>query len=348
MLKSINDLRRKLMHRITKNIGVSHISKNIDLTKKVKIKKILICRPNHRLGNLLLITPLIQEVIAIFPDCEIDLFIKGNLGPILYKNYENVNRIIKLPRKPFEHLINYCIAWISIKKGHYDLVINGDKNSSSGRLSTQIANSKYKVFGDVKKDIQLKYKDYEHTAKYPIYILRDYLTMLGFIENDMQIPTLNLKLSPFEISEGLKILRKLVNNEKKTICVFTYATGNKCYSEFWWTKFYERLKTECKDYNIIEVLPIENVSQIAFKAPTFYSKDIREIGSVMANTKLFIGADSGIMHLASSSQTTTVGLFSVTNQIKYQPYGNNSVAINTNVSDTNECIKIINRILIND
>jgi ADP-heptose:LPS heptosyltransferase len=41
----------------------------------------------------------------------------------------------------------------------------------------------------------------------------------------------------------------------------------------------------------------ENVSQIAFKSPTFYSKDIREIGAVIANTEIFIGADSGIMHL---------------------------------------------------
>jgi hypothetical protein len=38
----------------------------------------------------------------------------------------------------------------------------------------------------------------------------------------------------------------------------------------------------------------ENVSQIAFK-PTFYSKDIREIGAVIANTEIFIGADSGII-----------------------------------------------------
>jgi hypothetical protein len=29
----------------------------------------------------------------------------------------------------------------------------------------------------------------------------------------------------------------------------------------------------------------KNVSQIAFKSPTFYSKDIREIGAVIANTK---------------------------------------------------------------
>jgi hypothetical protein len=66
---------------------------------------------------------------------------------------------------------------------------------------------------------------------------------------------------------------------------------------------YDRLKAEYSNYNIIEVLPVENVSQIGFKAPTFYSKDVREIGALMANTEVFIGGDSGIMHLASASKS---------------------------------------------
>jgi ADP-heptose:LPS heptosyltransferase len=47
------------------------------------VEKILICRPNPRLGNQLLITPLVQDVIAT--DCEIDLFVNGGLAPIILK-----------------------------------------------------------------------------------------------------------------------------------------------------------------------------------------------------------------------------------------------------------------------
>lgn len=335
------------MHSVTKNIGNSHVDRNINLTVKVEINRVLICRPNHRLGNQLLITPLLQEVIATFPQCKIDLFVKGNLAPTLFRNYENINHIIRLPKKPFKHLIKYIQGWISIKKNHYDFVINVVKNSSSGRLSAHFANSKYKFFGD-DDETQPKYKDHEHVAKRPVYNFRNYLTKLGFPKNDKQIASLHLKLSPFEIAEGQKILKRLVNNEKKTICLYTYATGDKCYSEFWWAKFYERLKTEYQNHNIIEVLPIENISKISFKAPTFYSKDIRQIGSFIANTEVFISADSGIMHLASSVQTPTVGLFSVTDAETYRPYNNNSVGINTNNCDTDECIKILNKILLNN
>jgi len=330
ILKSINIARRFLMHSITKNIGTSNFDQNIDPNNKIKVKRVLICRPNARLGNLLLLTPLIQEVTATFPECKIDLFVKGSLAPVLFKNYRNIDHVIHLPGKPFKHFIKYIQAWTALRKNNYDIVINVSKSSSSGKLSTQFANAKYKFSGDFNEDLKLKYNDYEHMAKYPVYNFRNYLDKLGFVKNDQPIPSLNLRLSFFEIANGKKLLKKIVNNEKETICLFTYATGNKCYSESWWEDLYQRLLIEFPNHNIIEVLPKENVSQIGFKAPTYYSRNLRKIGALIANTQLFIGADSGMMHLASAVLTPTVGLFSITDQNMYQPYNNNSIAINTN------------------
>lgn len=345
ILKKINNFRRDLMRGLTKNIGSSHGDVSADFSPAMQVKKVLICRPNHRLGNLLLITPLLQEVTATFPGCKIDLFVKGGLAPIVFKNYRNIDRIIQLPRKPFSNLFQYLKGWIDLKRKKYDLVINASRCSSSGRLSAQLANSKIKFFGDPSDDFQPKSKNQQHIAKYPIYSLRHYLSKLGFLKRNKKIASLCLKLSESEIAEGRKKLNELVKNDKKTICIFTYATGHKCYSKCWWQPFYERLKKECPDYNIVEVLPVENISMIEFEAPSFYSKDIREIGSFIANTTLFIGADSGIMHLASAAGTPTIGLFSVTNENAYKPYGNNSLAINTNTSSQDECMQIIQKTL---
>jgi ADP-heptose:LPS heptosyltransferase len=334
------------MRSITKNIGSSPINSSLALPPKDEIKRVLISRPNQRLGNLLLITPLVQEVTATFPKCTIDLFVKGGLAPVLFENYENINLIIELPKKPFKNLIQYFKVWKTIQKQHYDLVINVDQNSSSGRLSTRIARAKYNFFGDLSGDNAIKHEDYVHIAKYPIYNFRSYLTQLGYEKTEHPIPSLDLKLTALEIEEGKKIVADIVKNKKKTFCIFTYATGEKCYSESWWESVYEKLKTAFPDYNIIEVLPVENISMISFKAPTFYSKDVREIGAVIANTHAFIGADSGIMHLASAVHTPTVGLFSVSNINKYKPYNNNSITVDTNISGAeNMCIKALNEIL---
>lgn len=347
ILYKVNQFRRDLMSSLTKNIGKQKTENNIILADKSEIKHILICRPNGRLGNLLLITPLIQEVTDTFPACKIDLFVKGKLASIVFENYKTINKIIYLPKKPFKSLLEYAKAWILIRNKAYDMVINVDQNSSSGRLAVRFSKAKHKFYGDLNGELAVQKNDYDHIAKYPVYNFQCYLTKLGLPAKNKTVAPLDLKLTSQELHNGKKILELLANPLKRTICIFTYATGIKCFSKEWWEDFYYKLKAEYQNYNIIEILPIENVSQIGFKAPTYYSKDIREMGSVLANVDLFIGADSGIMHLASSVQTTTIGLFSVSNLKKYQPYHNGSVGIDIKKCTQIQYFKIINSILEN-
>lgn len=345
-LKYINSIRRKIMGRLTKNVGKSQSVPAKDVKDLNSIKRILIIRPNHRLGNLLLITPLLQDVEASFPHSKIDILAKGGVSPILFKNYKTIETIVQLPRKPFKALLDYIKKVFCIKK-QYDLVINVDCNSSSGRLFTKYSNAKYKVFGDVSEAVKLKYMDYKHIAKEPVYAFREFLELSGFKGClDHLMPVLDIKLTPEELAKGKQLLRNIIKNDKQTICIFTFATGNKCYTTQWWSLFYNRLKKEyANTYNIVEVLPVENVSQIDFEAPIYYSKELREIAAFIANTVLFVGADSGMMHLASASKTPTAGLFSVTKIDKYSPYGNKSLSIDTNTTTMEEWITTINEML---
>lgn len=341
----VNDFRRKVMYGLTKNIGKSNMKKALARKSQVEIKKILIIRPNHRLGNLLLTTPLIQEIIDTFPNSQIDILVKGNLAPILYENFTNITDYIVLPRKPFKELITYAKVWLSVKFKTYDLVINAVKDSSSGKLLTGFANAKLKVFDDIDDDYELKVPDSFHIAKNPVYALRVYLSKLGYPKNERPIPLLDMKLDSNEIEAGRDILNNLVKNNAKTICIYTFATGFKCHSKEWWKAFYNQMKTTFKDYNIIEVLPIENVSQIDFQTTSYYSKDLREMASVIENTVLFIGADCGVMHLAAATKTPVIGLFSQGKIEKYKPYGNSNVAIDTSKRSIEDCIKEAETIL---
>ncbi|MFV0540254.1 MAG: glycosyltransferase family 9 protein [Aestuariibaculum sp.] len=344
---NINRIRRRIMYRLTKSVGSSYQEPNKGELNHGDFKNILIIRPNHRLGNQLLLTPLVQEVIDTFPDCEIDLFVKGGVAFPVFKNYPQVKNIIALPKKPFNHLIKYAKCWFSIKKKSYDLVINGDKNSSSGKLLTNMAKTKLKIFGDVDNIIKTQYPDSTHISKYPIYNLRFTLEKLGFEKKEKPLPLLDIRLNSDEIKNGKTILDSVVKPDKKTICLFTNATGAKCYSEVWWHTFYSRLLKEYPDYHIIEMLPVENISKINFEAPHFYSKDIREMAGIIRNTSIFIAADNGVMHLASASLTPTIGFFLVTEQDVYGPYGNGSMPINTNQIHIEDWITAINSILKN-
>ena len=319
------------MPRLVGQVGVSLFEKHVDPSRQIPIKKILICRPNQRLGNLLLTTPLIQELELNFPNCEIDVIVKGPLAKTIFKSYKSINKVIILPRKPFKALIKYLRVWLSVYFKTYDLVINAVDGSSSGRLLTKTAKAPYKIFGDFDVENQKSRTDFIHISKRPIYNLRHYLTRVGHQSLTSKISCLDLKLTQDELKEGKKILNNLVGFKKPTIAIFTYATGPKCYSKSWWANLYELLvENFTNTHHILEILPVENVSQIDFKTKTYYSKDVREICSVIAHCKLFIGADSGMMHLASASKTKTVGLFSVTNKKEYGVYGNGSYNIDTN------------------
>jgi heptosyltransferase III len=331
------------MRSLTRGVGKSNSLPTGARQKPVVVQRVLICRPNHRLGNLLLITPLIQEVTAAFPGCKIDLLVKGGVAPIIFQGYDNIERIISLPKKPFKELLRYMRIWISLKRTRYDLAINVVKGSSSGRLATRFSNAAYKIFGD-ETVIDPGLPGHQHIARYPVYQLRNHLTAWGMTPRTATVP-LDIRLSTAERTKGQQLLHAITGNDRKTIALYTYATGDKCYSSAWWTTFYTRLTTEFPHYNVIEVLPIENISMLSFQAPTFYSKDIRAIAAFIAATAVFIGADSGIMHLAASSHAPTVGLFSITDPEAYQPYGHNSRGIDTRHSHIDQWIQILRDVL---
>jgi hypothetical protein len=94
------------------------------------------------------------------------------------------------------------------------------------------------------------------------------LTELGFPENTNSVPSLDLKLSAYELA--IKTVDEIVPAAKKNNIHFTYATDDKCYFTAWWDDFYAALLQEF-DYNIIEILPVENVSNLnlRFIAKTF-------------------------------------------------------------------------------
>lgn len=328
---------RGITHNIGKNTLLELSRSDLD-----SVRRVLICRPNNRLGNQLLVTPLVQEVENIFPNCTIDMFVRGGASTVLFENYDKVDRLIQLPKKPFKELFKYLKMWYDLRKFHYDLVINVDNDSSSGRLSTKFSRSRLKFFSDTVDELKNKYDDYSHIAKFPVYNLRHLLSQ----NIDKEIPLLDIRLSEAELTEGKKVLDNIVDKNKKTIAIYTFATGDKCYTEAWWQPVYDLLTTKyTSEYNIMEVLPIENVSQIGFKAPSYYSKDLREITSVVANCEIFVGADSGMMHLASAAKIPVVGLFSVTKIEKYTPYGNGSVAVDTNKVTPEQLMEQIDTVL---
>ena len=337
----------RIVDMLRKNI-VLLLTRRYDIMPNVinaPLKSILLVRPNHRLGNQLLLTPLLQEIEKIYPAARVSLLVKGNAAPAIFKSYK-FDKIFQLPRWPLREPVRYLIVLIQMLASKYDLAFNAVPGSSSGRLFTTWARAKVKFAGNHPSSLGLERNDAAHMGKLPVYAFRRLVFGIKARMTHDHVYRLDIKLTDRELIEGYDALRKLFNNGRPTIALYTYATRNKIYSSKWWHEFHDKLKNRYPGHNILEILPIENVSQLSFCIPSFYSSDIRAMASIIANSAVFIGADSGIMHLASSSGAPTVGLFKVTSVDTYAPYGNGSLAIDTTQVDMDTIVARIEGILI--
>src|SRR5690606_33092860 len=102
--------------------------------KPVPIRSVLVIRPNHRLGNQLLITPLLQELEEVLPEAKVDVWVKGGVAPVLFKEFKQVDNITLLPKKPLRQLLRYIKGWLRLRARRYDLVVNVVNHSSSGKI----------------------------------------------------------------------------------------------------------------------------------------------------------------------------------------------------------------------
>jgi heptosyltransferase-3 len=67
------------------------------------IHRVLISRPDHRLGNTVLVSALINEVEALYPGAEVDR-VGGDATDTIYSLLSGVHRVSAFPRKIARHL----------------------------------------------------------------------------------------------------------------------------------------------------------------------------------------------------------------------------------------------------
>ena len=62
-------------------------------------RRILIIRPNHRLGNNILMTPLLVELERMFPQARVDVLTGGGASHAVYQGYSRLGNFHALPAR---------------------------------------------------------------------------------------------------------------------------------------------------------------------------------------------------------------------------------------------------------
>ena len=143
--KRYSELRRRLVRRALRPWSRARDAATTLLggVDAAEVRGVLICRPNHRLGNLLLLTPLVCELQALFPRATVDIVLAGDHGAELFRGFPNVRRIYSLSRRMVRHPFATSHIALQIRREHYDLAIDPCETSQSSRLLVALARPRH-------------------------------------------------------------------------------------------------------------------------------------------------------------------------------------------------------------
>jgi ADP-heptose:LPS heptosyltransferase len=311
------------------------------LADTADVRRILIIRPNHRLGNNVLMTPLLTEIEALFPRARIDVLTGGGASHDLYAGFPQIASVHAFPAWSYIRPKEIVTVIRRVRREFYDLAIDPIPRSRSARLLLSLVNAQYKLgyrWGRRWRDAPLTHMANTHTApnhfgQVPVHLLR---SLYG--NASMPMPTLDLRLSESEKSIGKDLVHQTLGESSSPaqpglrvlrVGLYGAATGRKQFSIRWWSAFLDGLQRElgATPYELIELLPHDGRSTFVGCMPSLLSNRLRELGAVLSALDVFITADCGVMHLSSAAGTQTIGLFKVTDAVRYGPYGHGSTSI---------------------
>lgn len=272
-------------------------------------KTIAIIRPNHRLGNILMLTPLIDAIEKQWPDAQVDVIGGGRLDDI-FKAFPSVRDCIQAPQPAVQLLWHRSFR----KRLHhrYDVAINIEPESQSAKLIAKIV--------DAPSTVVPTSHHSAHMAIAPIAALSDCLPApLG-----PPWPRLSLRLSEQEKHQGKARLATTLSLDESSvplIGLYPFANKGRNYSPSWWTALITSLRQAMPQAHLIEILPAHSERLLRDADGHFLALDLRDFAARLSALDAVIASDGGVMHLASASGALTWGLFKVTDPKVYAPYG---------------------------
>lgn len=329
--KRIERYCKHFIKNILKGIIVPVPLKSEDFSLET-ISGILIVRQDSRLGNLVLMSPLLNGLKAAFPHAEVDVLISEGFEEILSGN-PYVDRIMVFEKKKARVLPwIYPLFIMNLRRNKYDLAIDvsdGYHFSFNNVLLTYLSGARYRLGydrGDARSFLNILAPLHPENT----YMSNALLGLAKFISPNVGEFPMTYYLSDADKIFADEWLRK--HNIMDFDSFFTIHPGGKG-KKRWATKNFAALldrineeigakivvisgKTEKDTVNIIKGL-----SKTQFEV--LENVKVGQMAAVIDRCNMFISGDTGPMHVSAALDRPTVGIFVSSNFHVYGPRGRN-------------------------
>ncbi|NOQ23088.1 MAG: hypothetical protein GQ565_10640 [Candidatus Aegiribacteria sp.] len=284
-----------------------------DTKLPLKPSRILVIRTDNRLGNLVLMEPLLRSLKVRFPLAELDILASDVFSELLESQGYNV---IKVDKKG--QIRNPAMFWSLIQKlriRSYDVAIDAAHPHSfslSGAVSTVLSGADCRISTDADDPSGW----YTNTvAEPPLYWHESRaLHLLGSVWDDWP------EWSPPEL-HPLNVL------ERNAAGLHVGASGNKRFP----IEHLEKLVDNICRRVILEVYWGSNEERkaaeyLGSRYPVAVMPELSVAGLIerIAGLRLFITPDNGPMHIASSVSVPVIALFRIDNMERFAPLSEGS------------------------
>jgi len=288
----------------------------------MKVESILIVSFSH-IGDVVLSTAVIPPLQRYFPDARISILVGPKSWEILWGDVRLNEIIIYDNKKQHKGLAGKLKLINELRNKNFDLVVDLRDSFWSrliganhwGMPSLQRFSQSYRELHAVDRYLDvLQINGVEHADSFPEIILQDYekqeaidfLTQNKVKPNDTIIGMhpgggWQYKLWPIERFAALSDFLSMRYGAK----ILVFAGPDE-----------KTLQSHIYDLMRIKPIMIENIS-------------LRRLAGLIQRCNLYIGNDTGPMHISAAVGTRVISMFGSTNAIRSGPYGNGHVIIST-------------------
>ncbi len=326
------------------------ITKNIVQTKNPK--NILIIRLSA-IGDVINVLPALRRLRTQYPDSKITWLVEDRASEIL-RGHPDVDEVIIYPRNKWQRgilKVNKSLKVISeslsfykqLRKNHYDLVIDFQGNLKSAVMNLITGSGNRLGFGNgyCKEFNYLSTQHHSYPAGKKIHRIEKNLSLL----KELDIETKFLRPALPVTKNDKEYISNFINkNADPSLPIIIIHPGTSKFGSFkqWSSQNYTLLADKILDKYKANVIltwgpgEFDTVKEIVRNMkhnalPACETKSIKQLTELIKRATLFIGGDTGPLHIASIMGIPIVGIYGPKDPAIYGPYDGKAIVIKKDV-----------------
>ena len=305
---------------------VISVPPNHPLDQLDNVRRVLLVRPNFRIGNTLITTPLVLALRARFPGARLD-YLAGDSTRSLLAHLP-IDHVYSVSARQIARPWQFVALFNSLRRQQYDVAVDGGMGSFSGGLYAYLTGARYRIGGNGSGErffnVRVAMPRVAHAYDRPVSFAR----LLGVSCPDRPV----YQVGEEERAAALEVLRDLglVHGRHAQPFAAMCMGGHQQKSlpvDFWMELAQALARAGVRLLILLGPDEVHLIDRLRRELPRTVQalppRPMRVFVALIARAGVFVTPDSGPMHLAVAVGVPTIVLLQTERSRHYVPRGHN-------------------------